>query len=75
MRIKLIHASSLLTVTLTVAALAASDPANTFGSYRINVAKSSYTLFSNGGKTMTVTIKGTNADGQAFTQVLVFDKQ
>jgi hypothetical protein len=33
------------------------------------------TAFSNGGKTMTVTIKGTNAEGKEFTQFLVFDKQ
>ena len=33
------------------------------------------TLVSNGGKTMTTTTTGTNADGKEFTQVLVFDKQ
>jgi len=33
------------------------------------------TVVSNGGKTMTITTKGTNADGKEFTQVLVFDKQ
>jgi hypothetical protein len=33
------------------------------------------TVFSNDGKTMTVIIKGTNADDKEFTQVLVFDKQ
>jgi hypothetical protein len=33
------------------------------------------TVVSNGGKTMTTTTKGTNADGKEFTQVLVFDKQ
>jgi len=33
------------------------------------------TVVSNGGKTMTTTTKGTNADGKKFTQVLVFDKQ
>ena len=33
------------------------------------------TVISNGGKTMTSTTKGTNADGKEFTQVLVFDKQ
>jgi hypothetical protein len=33
------------------------------------------TVISNGGKTMTTTMKGTNADGKAFTQTLVFDKQ
>jgi len=27
------------------------------------------------GKTMTVTSKGTDADGKAFTSTLVFDKQ
>ena len=33
------------------------------------------TVVSNGGKTMTTTTKGTNADGKAFTSVFVFDKQ
>jgi len=33
------------------------------------------TVVSNGGKTMTTTAKGTNADGKAFTQTFVFDKQ
>lgn len=33
------------------------------------------TEVSNGGKTMTTTTKGTNADGKAFTSILVFDKQ
>jgi hypothetical protein len=33
------------------------------------------TVVSNGGKTMTTTVKGTNADGKEFTQVYVFDKQ
>ena len=33
------------------------------------------TVISNGGKTMTTTTKGTNADGKEFTQILVFDKQ
>src|SRR5215472_13702985 len=33
------------------------------------------TVVSNGGKTMTTTTKGTNADGKEFTQVLVLDKQ
>src|SRR5215472_8960072 len=32
-------------------------------------------VVSNGGKTMTTTIKGTNADGKEFTQILVLDKQ
>lgn len=32
-------------------------------------------VVSNGGKTMTVTTKGTNADGKEFTAVYVFDKQ
>jgi hypothetical protein len=35
----------------------------------------SRTVVSNGGKTMTTTTKGTNADGKKFTQILVFDKQ
>ena len=33
------------------------------------------TVVSNGGKTMTTTTKGTNADGKEFTQILVLDKQ
>jgi hypothetical protein len=33
------------------------------------------TVVSNGGKTMTTTTKGTNADGKEFTQILVFEKQ
>ena len=33
------------------------------------------TVVSNGGKTLTMTAKGTTADGKAFTQVFVFDKQ
>ena len=33
------------------------------------------TVVSNGGKTMTTTVKGTNADGKEFTQTFVFDKQ
>jgi hypothetical protein len=33
------------------------------------------TVVSNGGKTMTTTSKGTNADGKEFTQVFVLDKQ
>ncbi|MBZ5620030.1 MAG: hypothetical protein LAQ69_15095 [Acidobacteriia bacterium] len=33
------------------------------------------TVISNGGKTMTTTAKGTNADGKAFTSTFVFDKQ
>jgi hypothetical protein len=36
---------------------------------------SARTVISNGGKTMTTTTKGTNADGKEFTQVLVLDKQ
>jgi|ERR1035438_1740411 hypothetical protein len=32
-------------------------------------------VVSNGGKTMTTTVKGTNANGKEFTQVFVFDKQ
>jgi hypothetical protein len=32
-------------------------------------------VVSNGGKTMTTTVKGTNAQGKAFTQTFVFDKQ
>jgi hypothetical protein len=32
-------------------------------------------VISNGGKTMTTTSKGTNADGKAFTSTYVFDKQ
>src|SRR5215472_35394 len=33
------------------------------------------TVVSNGGRTMTTTTKGINADGKEFTQILVFDKQ
>src|SRR6266853_4722419 len=33
------------------------------------------TVVSNGGKTMTTTVKGTSADGKEFTQTYVFDKQ
>ena len=33
------------------------------------------TMISNGGKTMTTTIRGTNSEGKPFTAVLVFDKQ
>jgi len=33
------------------------------------------TVISNGGKTMTTTSTGTNADGKAFTSTFVFDKQ
>ena len=33
------------------------------------------TVISNGGKTMTVTTKGTNVDGKALASTLVFDKQ
>ena len=32
-------------------------------------------VVSNGGKTMTTTTKGTNADGKDFNSALVFDKQ
>ena len=32
-------------------------------------------IVSNGGKTMTATTKGTNADGKEFTSTFVFDKQ
>jgi hypothetical protein len=43
----------------------------TGGSYKVT----GRTVVSNGGKTMTQTTKGTNADGKEFTSVLVFDKQ
>ena len=33
------------------------------------------TVISNGGKSMTVTTKGTSAEGKAFTSTLVFEKQ
>src|SRR6516164_3408010 len=39
----------------------------TGGSYKAT----SRIVVSNGGKTMTATVKGTNADGKAFTQVFV----
>ena len=32
-------------------------------------------VVSQNGKTMTVTVKGTNAQGQAVNNVVVFDKQ
>ena len=32
------------------------------------------TMISNGGKTMTTTTKGTNAEGKEFTSTFVFDK-
>jgi hypothetical protein len=35
----------------------------------------SRTVVSSGGKIMTITTKGTNADGKEFTSVFVFDKQ
>ena len=35
----------------------------------------SRTVVSNGGKTMTTTTKGTNADGKPLNSTLVFDKQ
>jgi hypothetical protein len=43
----------------------------TGGSYKVT----GRTVVSNGGKTMTTTTKGTNADGKEFTQILVLDKQ
>jgi hypothetical protein len=43
----------------------------TGGSYKVT----GRTVVSNGGKTLTTTTKGTNADGKEFTSVLVFDKQ
>jgi hypothetical protein len=33
------------------------------------------TVVSNGGRTMTTTTKGTNADGKEFTQILIFERQ
>jgi len=33
------------------------------------------TVISNGGKTMTLTLKGTNTEGKPFAGTLVFDKQ
>jgi hypothetical protein len=43
----------------------------TGGSYQA----SGRTVISNGGKTLTLTLKGTNADGMAFTSTSVWDKQ
>lgn len=43
----------------------------TGGPYKANVR----TVVSNGGKTMTTTTKGTNADGKEFTQILIYEKQ
>ena len=34
-----------------------------------------HTVVSKDGKTMTTTTRGTNADGKAFTNVMVYDKQ
>ncbi len=34
-----------------------------------------HTVISNGGKTMTVTVKGTSVDEKPFTYVMVYDKQ
>ena len=47
------------------------DRKKTGGSYKAT----GRTVVSNGGKTMTSTTKGTNADGKAFTSTLVFEKQ
>lgn len=33
------------------------------------------TVISNGGKTMTGTSKGTDADGKTFTRTLIYEKQ
>lgn len=44
---------------------------NTGNKYRAT----SRIVVSNGGKTMTLTTKGTNADGKEFSQTYVFDKQ
>jgi hypothetical protein len=39
------------------------------------VTSTNRAVISNGGKLFTFTTKGTNADGQAFASVLVYDKQ
>ena len=39
------------------------------------VMQNQRTVFSQGGKLMTVTGKGTNASGQPFTNLMVYDKQ
>ena len=44
---------------------------NTSNSYRAT----GRSVVSNGGKTMTTTAKGVNAEGKQFTQTFVFDKQ
>ena len=53
--------------------------ANTLTDERKNTANSYKTtgriVVSNGGKTMTLTTKGTNADGKPFTSTLVLEKQ
>jgi hypothetical protein len=53
--------------------------ANTFTDERKNSGGSykatGRIVISNGGKTMTVTTKGTNSEGKAFTSTLVFEKQ
>jgi hypothetical protein len=43
----------------------------TSGSYKAT----GLTVISNGGKVMTVTIKGTNTEGKPLTQVFILDKQ
>jgi len=47
------------------------DRKKTGGSYKAT----GRTVISGGGKVMTTTAKGTNADGKEFTSTLVFDKQ
>ena len=39
------------------------------------VVQSSHTVVSDGGKALTITSTGTNASGQKYTNVLVYDKQ
>ena len=53
--------------------------ANTFTDHRKKAGgpyhATGRTVISNGGKTMTTTTKGTNADGKAFTSTFVYEKQ
>ena len=49
----------------------ADERTKTGGQYRAT----GRTVVAGDGKTMTVTVKGTNAQGQPFTNVMVYDKQ
>ncbi|HET7220724.1 MAG TPA: hypothetical protein VFJ02_21875 [Vicinamibacterales bacterium] len=78
-----------LGVMLTAAGAVAAQGTNLrVGTWHLNVAKSKYSpgpapksqttytrVVSKDGKTMTVTVKGTNAQGQPVNNVVVFEKQ